>query len=95
MYLNLQTGIRKGNLRAIEVGIKVLEHSAKMSGHRETQTTATGLVEVGAELASQRAAQERLVRAMTPIERSQFRQILRDAEARVKARGAEEKEKNR
>src|ERR1700693_2466926 len=37
MFLNLQPGIRKGNVRAIEVGIKVLEHSAKMNGHNAPQ----------------------------------------------------------
>jgi len=33
MYLNLQPGIRKGNPRAIEVGIKVLDHTAKVNGY--------------------------------------------------------------
>jgi hypothetical protein len=33
MFLNLQPGIRKGNLRAIEVGVKILDHSAKINGH--------------------------------------------------------------
>jgi hypothetical protein len=37
MFLNLQPGIRKGNVRAIEAGIKVLEHSAKMNGHSAPQ----------------------------------------------------------
>ena len=29
MFLNLQPAIRKGNVRAIEVGIKVLDHSGR------------------------------------------------------------------
>jgi hypothetical protein len=37
MFLNLQPGIRKGNVRAIEVGIKVLDHSAKVNGHATPQ----------------------------------------------------------
>jgi len=37
MFLNLQPGIRKGNLRAIEVGVKVLDHSAKINGHAAPQ----------------------------------------------------------
>jgi hypothetical protein len=37
MFLNLQPGMRKGNLRAIEVGIKVLDHSAKINGHAAPQ----------------------------------------------------------
>jgi hypothetical protein len=37
MFLNLQPGIRKGNVRAIEVGIKVLDHSAKINGHAAPQ----------------------------------------------------------
>jgi hypothetical protein len=37
MFLNLQPGIRKGNARAIEVGIKVLDHSAKINGHAAPQ----------------------------------------------------------
>src|SRR5206468_2386382 len=37
MFLNLQPDIRKGNLRAIEVGIRVLDHSAKINGHAAPQ----------------------------------------------------------
>jgi hypothetical protein len=37
MFLNLQPGIRKGNVRAIEVGLKVLDHSAKINGHAAPQ----------------------------------------------------------
>jgi hypothetical protein len=37
MFLNLQPGIRKGNLRAIEVGVKVLDHSARINGHSAPQ----------------------------------------------------------
>jgi len=33
MYLNLQPGIRRGNERAIEVSIKVLDHSVKVNGY--------------------------------------------------------------
>jgi hypothetical protein len=33
MLLNLQPGIRKGSLRAVEVGIKVLDHSARINGY--------------------------------------------------------------
>jgi hypothetical protein len=33
MYLNLQPGIRKGNPRAIEAGIKVQDHSVKVNGY--------------------------------------------------------------
>jgi hypothetical protein len=34
MLMNLQPGIRKGNARAIEVGVKVLDHKAKINGYR-------------------------------------------------------------
>ena len=37
MFLNLQPGIRKGNARAIEVGIKVLDHTAKINGYAAPQ----------------------------------------------------------
>ncbi len=37
MYLNLQPGIRKGNPRAVEVGVKVLDHSAKIQGYGAPQ----------------------------------------------------------
>jgi len=37
MFLNLQPGIRKGNLRAIEVGLKILDHAAKINGHAAPQ----------------------------------------------------------
>jgi hypothetical protein len=33
MFLNLQPAIRKGNVRAIETGIKVLSHSARINGY--------------------------------------------------------------
>jgi len=32
MWMNLQPGIRKGNTRSIEVGVKVLGHRARISG---------------------------------------------------------------
>jgi hypothetical protein len=37
MFLNLQPGIRKGNLRAVEVGIRLLDHAAKISGYAAPQ----------------------------------------------------------
>jgi hypothetical protein len=33
MFMNLQPGIRKGNVRSVEAGIKVLDHSAKINGY--------------------------------------------------------------
>jgi hypothetical protein len=33
MFMNLQPGIRKGNARAIEVAVKVLNHKAKINGY--------------------------------------------------------------
>ena len=35
--MNLQPGIRKGNPRAIEVGLKVLDHSVKINGYGAAQ----------------------------------------------------------
>jgi hypothetical protein len=37
MFMNLQPGIRKGNARAVEVGIKVLDHAAKIQGYAAPQ----------------------------------------------------------
>jgi hypothetical protein len=37
MIMNLQPAIRKGNPRAIEVAIKVLDHSAKINGYAVAQ----------------------------------------------------------
>jgi hypothetical protein len=37
MWMNLQPGIRKGNPRSIEVGVKVLEHTAKIQGYAAPQ----------------------------------------------------------
>lgn len=37
MYLNLQPGIRRGDPRAIEVGVRVLDHAAKISGYSAPQ----------------------------------------------------------
>lgn len=33
LFLNLQPAIRKGNLRAVDVGIKLLDHSARVNGY--------------------------------------------------------------
>ena len=37
MSMSLQPGIRKGNARAVEVGIKVLDHTAKIHGYAAPQ----------------------------------------------------------
>ena len=37
LFMNLQPGIRKGNPRAIEVGLKVLDHTAKIQGYASPQ----------------------------------------------------------
>jgi len=37
MFMNLQPAIRKGNPRAIEVGVKLLDHTAKIQGYASPQ----------------------------------------------------------
>jgi hypothetical protein len=37
MWMNLQPAIRKGNPRAIEVGVRVLDHTAKIQGYAAPQ----------------------------------------------------------
>ena len=37
MFLNLQPGIRKGNPRSVEAGVKVLRHSALLNGYGASQ----------------------------------------------------------
>ena len=37
MFMNLQPGIRKGNPRSVEAGIKVLRHSAQINGYAAPQ----------------------------------------------------------
>lgn len=37
MLMNLQAGIRKGNERSVEAGIKVLSHTAKINGYAAPQ----------------------------------------------------------
>lgn len=37
MFLNLQPGIRKGNPRSIEAGVKVLRHAAQINGYAAPQ----------------------------------------------------------
>ncbi len=37
LYMGLQPGIRKGNTRSVEVGIKVLDHAAKIQGYAAPQ----------------------------------------------------------
>jgi hypothetical protein len=37
MFVSLQPGIRKGNVRAVEVGIRVLDHAAKIQGYAAPQ----------------------------------------------------------
>ena len=37
MFMNLQPGIRKGNPRSVEAGIKVLRHAAQIQGYAAPQ----------------------------------------------------------
>jgi hypothetical protein len=37
LWLNLQPGIRKGNPRSIEVGVRVLDHTARIQGYAAPQ----------------------------------------------------------
>jgi len=37
MFFNLQPAVRKGKERAIEVGIKLLDHSARINGYAAPQ----------------------------------------------------------
>ena len=37
MFLNLQPGIRKGNPRSVEAGVKVLRHTAQINGYAAPQ----------------------------------------------------------
>lgn len=37
MFLNLQPNIRKGSPRAIEVGVKLLDHTARINGYAAPQ----------------------------------------------------------
>ena len=37
MFMNLQPAIRKGNLKAVQVGISVLDHAAKINGYAAPQ----------------------------------------------------------
>jgi hypothetical protein len=37
LYMGLQPGIRKGNTRSVEVGIKVLDHTARINGYAAPQ----------------------------------------------------------
>jgi hypothetical protein len=37
MFMNLQPAIRKGNPRAIEIGVKLLDHTAKIQGYASPQ----------------------------------------------------------
>ena len=40
MFMNLQPAIRKGNLRAIETGVKVLDHQSRTNGYAASQRIA-------------------------------------------------------
>jgi len=37
MYMNLQPAIRKGSARSVEVGIKLLDHAARINGYAAAQ----------------------------------------------------------
>jgi hypothetical protein len=43
MFMNLQPGVRKGDARAVEVSVKVLDHKAKINNYgsngRKPETT--------------------------------------------------------
>ena len=58
----------------------------------ETQSSTAELLALNARLDAERLEHERTVRAMTPAERSQFRQIVGDAKARANARATANRE---
>jgi hypothetical protein len=58
MFMHLQQGIRKGNTRAVEVAIKVLDHKAKINGYRSYGSEPEIAVQAGIEPPKSRAELE-------------------------------------
>ena len=58
MFMHLQQGIRKGNARAVEVAVKVLDHKAKINGYRSYGSEPEIAVQAGIEPPKSRAELE-------------------------------------
>jgi hypothetical protein len=71
MIMHLQQGIRKGNARAVEVAVKVLDHKAKINGYRSYCSEP--------EIAVQASIETQKSRAELEAEALQCTDLLRDA----------------
>ena len=84
MFLSLQAGIRQGDPRSIEVGVKVLTHKAEMNGYKapaRVDMTGTRL-EV---LVQQQAAAD--AQAMADLDRLTLEELRQYRRLEAKARG--------
>ena len=84
MFLSLQAGIRQGDPRSIEVGVKVLTHKAEMNGYKApARVDMTGTrVEV---LVQQQAAAD--AQAMADLDRLTLEELREYRRLEAKARG--------
>ena len=87
MFLSLQAGIRQGDPRSIEVGVKVLTHKAEMNGYKapaRVDMTGTRL-DV---LVQQQAAAD--AQAMADLDRLTLEELREYRRLEAKARGVQE-----
>ncbi len=63
MLMNLQPGIRKGNARAIEVGVKVLDHEAKINNYGPYGRRPEATVQTNVSVEPPESRAERLAKA--------------------------------
>jgi hypothetical protein len=86
MFLSLQAGIRKGDPRSIEVGVKVLVHKAEMNGYKApARVNMTGSrIDV---LVQQQAAEAQAIADLDHLTLEELREYRR---LEAKARGVPE-----
>jgi hypothetical protein len=85
MFLSLQAGIRKGDPRSIEVGVKVLVHKAEMNGYKAPARVDMTGTRVDVLVQQQAAAEAQAIADLNHLTLEELREYRR---LEAKARGA-------
>jgi len=85
MFLSLQAGIRKGDPRSIEVGVKVLTHKAEMNGYKAPARVDMTGTRVDVLVQQQAAAEAQAIADLNHLTLEELREYRR---LEAKARGA-------
>ena len=87
MFLSLQTGIRQGDPRSIEVGVKVLTHKAEMNGYKAPARVDMTGTRLDVLVQQQTAAD---AQAMADLDRLTLEELREYRRLEAKARGVQE-----